>query len=315
MNHRKRMILLALTALTVTALGGWLMLTPVEAAFVAPPPNDLLALGQGPGQQPATVPVQPNQEPPLTPSPRAVCGKGSHPLSGIQGRVPASALNTPAGRNGYTCNLSAISHQGQSGGFKVLRYIDTQGHECAFYDTALLYPTNAITLTGPPSQGVAVLDMSYPSHPVQTATLTTPPMLSPHESLSLNARRGLLAAVLGNPSTHPGLVSIYDVSRDCRHPIEDSTAPVARFGHEGNFSPDGRIFYAAGTSVKSVTAIDVTDPKRPHPYWNGVEYSHGLTIGAGGNRAYIADPINSQLLILDTSQIQAHKSNPQAFEI
>src|SRR5436309_1174993 len=99
MNHRKRMILLALTALTVTALGGWLMLTPVEAAFFAPPPNDLLALGQGPGQQPATVPVQHNQEPPLTPSPRAVCGKGSHPLSGIQGRVPASALNTPAGRN------------------------------------------------------------------------------------------------------------------------------------------------------------------------------------------------------------------------
>ena len=36
-------------------------------------------------------------------------------------------------------------------------------------------------------------------------------MNSPHESLALNPRRGLLAAVLGNPSTYPGLVSIYDV--------------------------------------------------------------------------------------------------------
>ena len=295
-------------------LAGWLMFTPGKAQSPLPP-NDLIELPVGAGQQPAAVPVQQNPEPPLTASPRAVCGPGSHPLQGVQGRVPADALNSPAGQNGYTCNLRMLSHQGQSGGFKVLRYIDKHGHECAFYDTALLYPTNAVNLSGPPSQGVAVLDMSNPARPVQTATLITPPMLSPHESLNLNARRGLLGAVLGNPSTHPGLFSIYDVSQDCRHPVEDATALVARFGHESGFSPDGKTFYAAGTAVKSITAIDVSDPKHPHAVWEGSEYSHGMTIGDAGNRAYIADPLNAQLLILDTSQIQARKPNPQATEI
>ena len=308
---------------------GWLLLWQVRVvlvviAFAVPaglargqlpnPLGDLLALGQGIGQTPAQVPVQHNPEPPTLATPAAVCGPGSHPLTGVQGRVPASAINSPADANGYTCNLSVVAHQGKWGGFKVLRYIDTHGHECAFYDTALLYPLNAVQLASS-GDGVAVLDMSNPSHPVQTDMLTSLPMLSPHESLSLNPRRGLLAAVLGNPATAPGLVSIYDASQDCRHPVLDSTALVARFGHEGNFSPDGNTFYAAGTAVKSVTAIDVTDPKQPHAIWQGNEYSHGLTLSDDGNRAYVADPMNGQLLILDTSQIQARKPNPQVSEI
>jgi hypothetical protein len=305
---KPRRIVVLLLALAVVIPAG------IGRAQLPNPLNDLLALGQGIGQTPAMVPVQHNPEPPTTATPRANCGPGSHPLAGVQGRVPASALRAPAAANGYTCNLAEIGHEGQSGGFKVLRYIDKQGHECAFYDTALLFPINAVRLAGP-SLGVAVLDMSDPAHPVQTATLTELPMLSPHESLSLNTRRGLLAAVLGNPATYPGLVSIYDVSNDCRHPVLDSTTLSARFGHEGNFSPDGNTFYAAGTAVQSVTAIDVTDPKNPHAIWQGNEYSHGLTLSDDGNRAYIADPINSQLLILDTSQIQARVPNPQAREI
>ena len=260
------------------------------------------------------VPVQHNPEPPLQASPRAVCGPGSHPLAGVQGRVPAAALKAPAAKHGYTCNLTEISHQGQTGGFKVLRYIDRHGHVCAFYDTTLLFPTNAFNLSSS-SLGVAVLDMSDPAHPVQTDTLKSLPMLSPHESLSLNTKRGLLAAVLGNPATAPGLVSIYDASQDCRHPVLDSTALVAPFGHEGNFSADGKTFYAAGTAVKSLTAIDVTDPKHPHAIWQGSEYSHGLTLSDNGDRAYVADPIDGELLILDTSQIQARRPHPQAREI
>jgi len=316
-RRSRRVSFSLLAAITgAVALASWVAVS-ASSALPIPllPPGDLLALGQGAGQTPATAPVQHNPEPPITATPRIPCGKGSNPLDGVDGRVPAGALNSPAGANGYTCNVSPVGHQGQSGGFKVWRYIDNAGHECAFYDTALLYPTNAISLSGPPSQGVAVLDMTDPAHPVQTATLIDPVMLSPHESLSLNVKRGLLAADLGNPATHPGDVSIYSVNQDCRHPVLDATAPVGRFGHEGNFSPDGRIFYDAGTSVKSVTAIDVTDPTQPHPIWQGQESSHGLTLSDDGNRAYIADAVGGTLTILDTSQIQAHKPNPQAFEI
>ena len=139
-------------------------------------------------------------------------------------------------------------------------------------------------------------------------------MLSPHESLNLNPRRGLLAAVLGNPSTYPGLVSIYDVHEDCRHPVLQSTRPVARFGHESGFSADGKTFYATGTAMKAITAIDVTDPKNPHAVWQGNVVSHGMTLSDDGNRAYIADP-GGDMLILDVSQIQARKPNPQAREV
>ena len=314
---KRRIRLLLLFASAAFGLSSLALATGALSLPSLNPPNDLLplALGQGGGQTPATAQIQDNPEPPITATPRIPCGPGSNPLGGVDGRVPAGALNAPAAAHGYTCNVTLLAHQGQSGGFKVFRYFDDAGHECAFYDTALLYPTNAITLSGPPSQGVAVLDMSDPAHPVQTATLTQAPMLSPHESLNLSIKRGLLAAVLGNPATHPGLVSIYSVNQDCRHPILDSTALVARFGHESAFSPDGKTFYAAATAVKSVTAIDVSDPRHPYAVWQGGESSHGLTISDDGNRAYIADAVDGQLTILDTSQIQARKPNPQAREV
>jgi hypothetical protein len=125
----------------------------------------------------------------------------------------------------------------------------------------------------------------------------------------------LLAAVLGNPTTYPGLVSIYDIREDCRHPVLQSTRPVARLGHESGFSPDGKTFYATGTARESITAVDVSDPKDPHAVWQGNVVSHGMTLSRDGNRAYVADPTGGDLLILDVSEIQARKPNPQAREV
>ena len=286
-----------------------LALPALSAMGALAPLNDLLALGQGEGQQPAQVAVAQRAEPPFVATPRAHCRPGSKPEPGIQGRVPAGSAT-----GGLHCNVDLIAHQGTSGGFKVLRHVDTAGHECAFYDTALLFPINAFKLDAS-SAGVAVLDMSDPAHPRQTATLTEPPMLSPHESLNLNPRRGLLAAVSGNPSTYPGVVSVYDASKDCRHPVLQSTRPVARLGHESGFAPDGRTFYATGTAMKSITAVDVSDPKNPHAVWQGNIVAHGMTLSDDGNRAYVADPTGGNMLILDVSQIQARKPNPQAREV
>ena len=294
--------MLLLTALLMLALPA------LSATGQLAPLNDLLALSQGEGQRPERVPTQTRPEPPFVASPRANCGPGARKEPGIQGRVPEGSA-----RDGLFCNVDLIGRQGTSGGFKVHRYIDPSGHECAFYDTALLFPTNAVKLSGD-SQGVAVLDMSNPAKPVQTATLTEAPMDSPHESLALNEKRGLLAAVLGNPTTYPGLVSIYDVRSDCRKPRLLSTAPVARLGHESGFAPDGNTFYATSTATASTTAVDVTDPKNPKAVWQGQVTSHGMSVRADGNRAYLADP-DGQLLILDTSEIQARKPNPQAREV
>ena len=61
--------------------------------------------------------------------------------------------------------------------------------------------------------------MSNPAKPVLTERLITPAMLSPHESLVVSKERGMLAAVLGNPAFYPGVVDVYDISEDCRHPV------------------------------------------------------------------------------------------------
>jgi hypothetical protein len=309
-RHRRATLLVVVVDLAAVALAG-----PSTGGAASgqpwPPPGDLygaaLALTGYP--TPTPVPVQENAEPPVEASPAAVCGPGSRPLAGVQGRVPASALNSPAAASGWTCNLSLVGHHASTGGYKVWRYIDPHGHECAFYDTAIVFPLNVLSLAGPPSTGVVVLDISDPAHPVQTATLTELPMLSPHESVYLNARRGLLAADLGNPGTYPGLMSIYDVSQDCRHPILDSTYPAARFGHESGFSPDGNTFWITG-GAQGVAAVDVSDPRHPHTVWEGNVAAHGVSVSDDGNTVYDADASDSTLTILDVSQIQARSPQP-----
>jgi hypothetical protein len=259
------------------------------------------------------APVQHNPEPALQALAPPTCDVASHPdPSPVDGRVPASAI-AGARPGGYTCNLTLAARHGHSGGFKVWRYVDSQGHECAYYDTALLYPLNALRLDGT-SEGVAVLDMSDPLHPIQTDRLTSLPMLSPHESVNLDPQRGLLAADLGNPATYPGLVSIYDVHSDCRHPVLDATGQYARWGHESGFSPDGT-FWASGTAVASIAAIDTTDPTHPRTVWDGNILAHGMNISSDGKRLYDADATEHQLVILDTSEIAAHKPHPQVREV
>jgi hypothetical protein len=301
-----RPVLRLIAVLALAALSG--VVTAVATGQLNPL-NDLFAVGQGSGDTPARVPTQKPAEPPFVATPAPThCAPGAHPQPGVDGRVPAGSAT-----NGLNCNVSLVSHQGTEGGFKVFRYVDTHGHVCAFYDSTLMLPFNALN-PGAGSEGVIVLDMSDPAHPKQTDDLTTTPMLSPHESLNLNAKRGLLAAVNGNLTTEPGFMSIYDVSQDCRHPVLDANGPYARFGHESGFTSDGKTFYATSTAFQAITAIDVSDPKQPHAIWQGNIYSHGMSLSDDGNRAYIADP-KGNLLILDTSQIQARKSNPQTREI
>src|SRR3954454_3907068 len=287
-----------------------LIALPSVASAQAPVPiTDLGTVLQGLGTEIPAAPIQNPPAPSYDPvPPPASCAPGAKPQPSIDGRVPAGSAT-----NGLWCNVTMLAHQGTSGGFKVLRYVAPAGHECAYYDTALLFPSNALNVNSN-GVGVAVLDMADPAKPVQTATLTTPAMLSPHESVNLNPARGLLAAVNGNPSTYPGYVDIYDIRADCRHPVLDYGGLLAPLGHESGFSVDGKTFWATGTANKSVTAIDVTDPKAPHVVEQIQLESHGMSLSDDGNRGYIADT-SGNMLILDTSEVQARKADPHVKEI
>jgi hypothetical protein len=247
-------------------------------------------------------------------TPRAHCRPGSKPEPGMQGRVSADDVKSGRAANGFACNMKLVGHEGATGGFKVYRFVDRAGHECAYYDTTLLFPLNAQNLGDRPT-GVAVLDMSNPSKPVRTTTLLTPAMQSPHESLNLNQKRGLLVAVLGNPGAGPGVVDVYDVNADCRHPALQSTLPVGFLGHESGFAIDGRTYYATSLFDGHVTAVDLTNPKLPVPLTVFNSLSHGMTVSNDGSRAYVASRGGVGLSILDVSDIQWRKLNPQVHEI
>jgi hypothetical protein len=250
------------------------------------------------------------------PTPKAQCGPGSKPETAEQGRVPAADFKDGRAAQGYTCNLELIGRDGSNAGFRVYRYIDTAGHECGFYDSGPLLPFQVFLSSPGHTAGVFVLDMSDPTHPKQTATLTTPAMISPHESLNLNMKRGLLAADMGNALTLPGWVDIYDVKSDCLHPKLLSSTPLGILGHEGTFSPDGNTFWVSSTGGHTITALDVSDPSVPKPLWLGIQWvAHGMNVSDDGNRLYMADIADAGtgagLTILDVSDIQARKTNPQ----
>jgi hypothetical protein len=268
------------------------------------------------------------RSPPATQA--ASCGPGSRPETSYQGRVTQEDHDSGRAAAGFTCNTELVGKYivpnalGTVGGFKVERYVDAAGHECAYYDTTLLFPTNIFDVQA----GVNVLDMSDPANPVLTERLITPAMLSPHESLVLNQKRGLLAAVLGNPAFYPGSVDIYDVSQDCRHPVLKSISPVGVLGHESGMSIDGNTLYSASPGTPTLTAIDISNPALPVPLTVTPVNSHGLSISDDGNRAYIAGVgfglgaiggpglgAGNGLIILDTSEVQARKPNPTIREI
>jgi hypothetical protein len=250
-------------------------------------------------------------------TPEAKCGPGSLPETSWQGRTPAKDFESGRAAKGYLCNTKQVSHYGKSGGYRVARYVDKHGHVCAFYDSTLLFPADAAAGNPP---GTYVLDMTNPSKPKFTANLTTPAMDTPHESLRLNSKRGLLVSDAGSPATQVGMVDVYSVAEDCRHPELQSTLPIGPLGHESGFSPDGRTFWATATAREGITAIDLTDPALPRIIWHTEDYgSHGMAISADGKRAYLASPCcnyftavsgygtdsrTGGVIILDVSKIQ-----------
>jgi hypothetical protein len=253
-------------------------------------------------------------EPYAGPTPGIDCDEGSRPEK-VQGKTPKEDFASGRAARGYFCNARQVSRFGGWGGYRVERYVDSAGHECAFWDSTLLWPHN-VPEQGASGPGVYVMDMSDPARPVHTDTLRTPAMQSPHESLRLNVRRGLLVAAMGYPTWNPGFLDVYSVKEDCRRPALQSSTPIGVIGHEGAFSPDGKTFYVASLYGHTLTAVDLTDPKAPILLWGSTDYQpHGVSISNDGTRLYMAeaafqDQGFSGLTILDVSQVQERVLNP-----
>jgi hypothetical protein len=260
--------------------------------------------------------LSPTAAPDAGPTADIPCDKGSMPET-VQGKAPKADYDSGRAAKGYFCNARMVAHYGDSGGYRVERYVDKAGHECAYWDSTLLWPHNVPT-QGTEGPGTYVMDMHDPSKPVVTDVLRTPAMQSPHESVRLNQKRGLLVADMGYPTWNPGFVDVYDVTQDCRHPVLDASVPTGVLGHEGGFAPDGKTFYVAGLYAHTITAVDLSDPKAPTPIWISTDYQpHGVSVSNDGNRLYVAENAFDEsrgdfsgLTILDVSEVQKRVPNP-----
>lgn len=269
----------ALSALAVAALATLVLAGPASAADVAPP------------------------------TPGVPCDTGSLPET-IQGRVSAEDVASGRAAKGYTCNAREVAHFGKTGGFRVESYTDAAGHICGYYDTTLLFPTSGF-YDPVEGTGTYVMDMTDPANPVHVDTLRTPAMQSPHESLRLNKKRGLLAAAMSYPTFQPGIVDVYDVTADCRHPVLKSSTPLGILGHESGFAPDGKTYYVGSLYGHTLAAIDLTDPMLPSLLWATYDYQpHGMSLSDDGTRLYMAEKDTPGLTILDVTQVQNRVSNP-----
>ncbi len=248
--------------------------------------------------------------------PRAVCGPGSAPETGVQGQIPRADRASGRSARGYRCNLSLIgSYQGEGASFVNPSY----GH-CAYLGS--FFPGDLTT----DHPGVQVIDASDPAHPRRTANLASPAFAAgTWESLKVSPVRGLLAAtgVEATPGIGALTFDVYDIKTDCAHPrllnalAGSLTVPALVGSHEGGFSPDGRTYYAASGVGGLVTAIDVTDPAHPHVLLTQsvATINHGFSISDDGKTMYAATIEPLGLLVLDISDVQARRADPQIRQV
>src|ERR1043166_5561817 len=91
------------------------------------------------------------------PVPRADCGPGSRPETGLQGQVPLADRQSGRSSSGYSCNLGLVGRYGAAEGFEGAEWQMAWYDHCAYYDTRL---------TGHQSRrGTVVLDVAEPARP------------------------------------------------------------------------------------------------------------------------------------------------------
>ncbi|MGH3734304.1 MAG: LVIVD repeat-containing protein [Micromonosporaceae bacterium] len=259
------------------------------------------------------------------PVPEADCGPGSSPETRLQGQVPLADRESGRSTQGYHCNLELLGQfQGEGSSWVSQSYGD-----CAYLSTR--NPSQA------DSPGVQVIDVSDPANPRRTTALTSPAMRGTWESLKVNEARGLLAAVYAPEPGGNGVAffDVYDIRSDCTRPrllnsiaSTELSIPANVLGHEGNWSPDGKTYWAAGLQAGVITAIDVANTSEPKIVYTGSTglINHGLSVSDDGNRLYIAEIGNlagaftggavdpgdpNGVKIFDVSQVQARRLAPQ----
>ncbi|GAA0633588.1 hypothetical protein GCM10009547_41900 [Sporichthya brevicatena] len=247
--------------------------------------------------------------------PVADCGPGSKPETGLQGQVPLADRTSGRSQQGYSCNLELLGqYQGEG-----TTWVNQSYRHCAYNATSLFGIGRKV------SEGVQVIDVSNPRRPKLAGNLTSPAMLTDTwESLKVNETRGLLAGVSVGPAIGTLAFDVYDIQTDCTRPkllnglsTSTFTLPASTVNHEGQWSPDGRTYWATSVAGGAITAIDVDDPANPRiAAVSTIGYAnHGFELSADGNRMYLTTGFPAGVVVLDVSEVQARKPAPLIREL
>lgn len=242
--------------------------------------------------------------------PRALCGPGSRPETGLQGQVSLADRQSGRSGQGYQCNMTRIAqYQGVGSD-----WVSASNGRCAYM------PTNWYgTAGGTHAQsGIQVIDFSNLASPRYVRTLATRAARSgTWESLRISPDGTMLAAVSGGPVIDFNKFDIFDI-RDCANPQllnkqflnPNESSVVLNVGHEGEWSPDGKTYWTTGLLTGTITAIDVSNPSRPQTIfhgWAGAPFVHGMSFSPDGRRLYLTTDGVTGLLVMDVSSIQDRK--------
>jgi hypothetical protein len=250
------------------------------------------------------------------PVPKASCESEDRTES-VQGETTLAERFVSGKAKAYNCNLELVGQFEGEGAATSMEGLDN----CAYFSTALNPQVRR--------RGVAVLDVSDSRQPRVSTYLDRFVMQLVTESLAIDRTHKIL---LG--SRPPDTFETYDLSADCRHPVLiSSTSLPGIFAHVGQFASDGRTYYGAkwppdpkAPPASAVFALDMSHPSHPRVLatWvplNETWITHAVSINNEGTRAYVAlkriddDAAKAAnpngLVILDVSDIQTRRSNPQ----
>src|SRR5438046_8018400 len=106
--------------------------------------------------------------------PKAICGPNDHTESGLQGETTEQERFSGDSETAYNCNLQLVGEEPQD------TYQGAYSQDGPAYYDVCAYYGNDRPATG---QGIKVIDVSDPQHPVVSANLTdSPAALNAHET-------------------------------------------------------------------------------------------------------------------------------------
>lgn len=277
-------------------------------------------------------------------APADPCSPGDRPETGVQGQVPVADQLSGRSQQGYSCNLRPVGSNdlgGQGGDTQMTWYGD-----CAYRSTPGADGDEVAVLdVRDPRRPTVVRTLREPAWAGRGGVLGI------HEGLHVSERRGLLVVPLGTgvwtydvrDCRSPKLLGALDFGLP---PDPVKQLPGFDDGiHSGKLSPDGTLYYATdiGNGAVSLTGpcltvLDLRDARRPRlvTRWGAELPCHDLSLSPDGRRAYVgwyasgvghpsavvgafapvpaSHPV-SGLLVLDVSEVQAHRPDPQLREV